>query len=278
MTSYNQPATKSGLMNYAEFLENRVVIITGMGRSGTTILGKLIGSMVGAYYLFEPSFMKLSKDPLPILFEDFFVPMVQGRMINANLNDDSYYGHYCNAFDLFNRWQVIKTRKDAVEYIRDQHPKIVIKLTDYVTQLPGLFKTIPGLKVVHIIRNGNDVVNSTANKGWYTKEWMETEFLDYQDNGVPHFINDPAWYDYDQPTRIACIWRTLVRKALDLDVYHIRYESLTDNDLCDYLNLSKSDLTYKHIADFKPRKPYKDIEIQEPERAQFNQCMRELDY
>ena len=37
-----------------ELFKNKTLIITGVGRSGTTLLGKVIGSMTPVFYLFEP--------------------------------------------------------------------------------------------------------------------------------------------------------------------------------------------------------------------------------
>ena len=87
-------------LDYETVLQDRVIIITGAGRSGTTILGKLIGSMDPAFYFFEPTIVKFGYmhcdlDALRAIFvEDYVLPLIQGRNINSNENDDSYIGNY----------------------------------------------------------------------------------------------------------------------------------------------------------------------------------------
>ena len=44
--------------NYDEIFKNKLVIITGAGRSGTTILGKIVGSFSNTHYCYEPHFFR----------------------------------------------------------------------------------------------------------------------------------------------------------------------------------------------------------------------------
>ena len=109
-------------MDYDCILRDRVIIVTGAGRSGTTILGKLIGSMEPAFYFFEPTLIKFgfrsSVDYIQAAFvEDYVLPTIQGRNINTNRKDDSWIGHYELPGAHVIRQVDLPRRDDALAYI-----------------------------------------------------------------------------------------------------------------------------------------------------------------
>ena len=59
------------MIDYNKYLKNRVIIISGVGRSGTTILGKIIGSMENTFYFFEPAIMKYLPRPIRGFSDDY---------------------------------------------------------------------------------------------------------------------------------------------------------------------------------------------------------------
>jgi len=78
------------------------IVITGVGRSGTTILGKIIHSFEGVEYVYEPYTIQallpllttIEKDHWKnlyhsYLYEDIFMGAVAGRNVNLNEMDDS---------------------------------------------------------------------------------------------------------------------------------------------------------------------------------------------
>ena len=276
-------------IDYKKLLIDRVIIITGAGRSGTTILGKLIGSMEPAYYLFEPSIMKFSQDVEALratIFEDYWLLQVQGRNINVNSHDDSFIWNYLPKH-VFH-----PEREDALE--RMSRSKLVIKLTEYQPMINDMRHVFPGCKFVHIIRNGNDVVDSMCRRGWYTDEYMKTGFLDWVDNGAPWFIDDDSklrWYGWNQETRAACVWRCStevgIRERGRLltphgDIFMATYEDLIDYTslLSEWLNLRPTELTNQHALSIKEPKEHPNIidKIQQPERDKFLSLMGELGY
>ena len=269
-------------IDYKKLLTDRVIIITGAGRSGTTILGKLIGSMEPAYYLFEPSIMKFSQDAESLratIFEDFWLLQVQGRNLNLYDDDDSYIGHYGFPGQ-------IKSRHRAIE--RTQNSKLVIKLTEYQPMINDMRHVFPGCKFVHIIRNGNDVVDSMCRRGWYTDDYMKTGFLDWVDNDAPWFIDADSklkWYGWNQETRAACVWRCVTDVGIsddNDDIFHIDYDNIKimSHPLARWLDLSITDLTLKHKKSIGKPTMHSNIidKIQQPERDKFLSLMGELGY
>lgn len=283
-------------INYQKYFENRTIIITGVGRSGTTILGKVLGSMDPAYYLFEPAIMKyhLENSLLPILFEDYFLPIVQGRNLNNNPTDDSCWKHYYQE-NFWEKTGALDTREKAVNHIESEKSKFIIK----TNEMSGVARQIleyafPSVRFIHIVRNGNDVINSAIKKGWYTNEYMANKIVDYvvvkYRKGifeVPYFIKEEDqihWIDWNQVTRCACVWRTLVDGFPPYMTYEsfistpgLWVEKMTD-DFC----LIPNDLTKKHINDIRnhPERNYPNLitQIEEPERSKFINTMKKFGY
>ena len=270
-------------IDYKKLLTDRVIIITGAGRSGTSILGKVVGSMEPAYYLFEPSIMKFCNDLNTLratIFEDYWLLQVQGRNRNNNTEDDSYYNNYNASSSLTNR-------NDAIEEC--YFSKLVIKLTEYQPMFGRMRHVFPGCKFVHIIRDGNDVVDSMCRRGWYTDDYMKTGFLDWVDNGAPWFIDDDSkmrWYGWNQETRAACVWRCSTNSVSHRvsDSCNVYYETLLKDvsrlRTLKWFNLKATELTNQHALSIKEPKEHPNIidKIQQPERDKFLSLMGELGY
>ncbi len=282
-------------IDYKQFFRDRTIIITGVGRSGTTILGKLLGSCENCAYLFEPAIMKYGIDDNPAflgtLFEDYFLPMLQGRSLNYNSFDDSWIRHYWTGEQIVEAMKR-RTRKDAVQYAKDSGVRFVIKTNELALPCSELNEIFPGVKVVHIVRHGNDVILSTLKKGWYTDEYMRGSCIDVTfGDGMPWFVGNSCdgahhhWKDYNQATRIACVWRSLVARDFSL---RFKYEDLVycPEFIVDWiikeLGLTQTMLTIKHIADIKQRgrKQYESIldQIQQPERTLYCKTLESLGY
>ena len=275
-------------LDYGKLLTDRVILITGAGRSGTTILGKIIGSMSDCYYLFEPSIMKFVTNPHELratIFEDYWLLQYQGRAGNyQNFDDDSHMYNYRT--DLCR----MLGRKDDVKNCLNS--KLVIKLTEFQNRTDFFKLTFPGAKVVHIYRNGNDVVDSMMKRGWYTDKYMKIGFLDqtlYPSFDIPSFLDLQSvkkWSEYNQVTRCACVWRCSVDELREgNNMLQIRYEDLPSMEfdgLASWLNLGITDLTRKHIKSVQNREltQHKNTidDIQGPERNLFLSTMKRLKY
>ena len=87
-----------------DYLRGRTVLIMGAGRSGTTILSQVVGSMKPVIYVFEPVLLRLmlrfvaAKDIKlalrSVFFEDYLLPRVQGRRLDCDPDDKSFYGNF----------------------------------------------------------------------------------------------------------------------------------------------------------------------------------------
>lgn len=250
-------------IDYKEIFQDRLVIITGVGRSGTTILGKVLGSMENTYYIFEPAMLKYQvyKDylDLPILFEDYFLPIIQGRNLNHNPSDDSYCGYYYQHKDIKNAWNTLSRRKKALEYIVEHRPYLIIKSPEFQPLARKLNKIIPSAQFINIKRGLNDTIRSTVNKEWYADDYNSVDYFD-QDN-IPYFIDPKSrkyWLKWNMYTRAACVWRCLTEYEMPENTIDISYEDLIKNpwrvveNLCVLLGgLKKTIITIRNIKSIK---------------------------
>jgi len=297
---------------YDRLFTGSVTIITGCGRSGTSILGKLVGSMDGVEYLFEPTTPKyMIMEPAvcrAILFEDLVLPSLQGRNVNVDPDTESYSGYYITDEDLKIKW-ANKRRIDVLPRIINNKPQFVLKLTEVQGLTGQLDVLFPGVKFIHIIRNGMEVIQSMMRPNWYTDSYMDTNAVDWvtcvkrEDEkfyNVPWFVSvemdEKEWLNYNHATRCAAVWRLTVEKMLEFssNVHIMRYEKLCKypemevKDLITFLNENRdtmvkiSGLTERHEEGIRmwEKTQYGDIieQIQEPEKERFISRMKKLGY
>jgi len=295
--------------DYESLLRDRVLIITGVGRSGTTILGKVLGSMHQAYYLFEPAIMKYWFNPemqqsaamlQAILFEDYLLPSIQTRHCNYNPDDWSWVGNYSDLGDVRWRKKNLGRRAEAIEFVKDKG-FYIIKTNEFQPYLEQAKATLPGMRVIHIIRNGNAVINSSVSRGWYTDDYMNSTIIDWveetPDGNVPHCIDDESkalFSKWTPVTRAACMWRTLVQEGMrftadNLDIcYQMKYETFVQNIgiymeiLPTKYDLKITKITEKHIESIRKFQLEPIIsmveQIEDPERGKFVELMDKLGY
>lgn len=118
--------------DYDKIFGKSTLFITGTGRSGTTLLGKILGSLENVYYLHEPnilhflpvlhrnnaSLQKQYAEMLKlILFEDYLLNLIHGRNVNFNELDLSYVGNYQKIDVVKERWSKFRRRQDVVDHL-----------------------------------------------------------------------------------------------------------------------------------------------------------------
>ena len=264
-------------IDYDTIFKDRLIIITGVGRSGTTILGKILGSMKNTYYLFEPAMLKCQvyKDylDLPILFEDYFLPLIQGRNLNFNSGDSSYYKYYYSPAEVKNAWNTLSRRTEAIEYVKQKRPFFIIKCPEFQPLAQKLSNIIPSVMFINITRNCNDVINSTVNREWYIDGYTGVDYFD--ENNIPYFVDDESkeyWNEWNEYTRAACVWRCLIEIELPGNTRNIEYEKLVKEPLKTInmlgLELERTIVTDRNINSVKEKViqyPYKMDCIEPPE-------------
>ena len=158
----------------------RAVLVTGAARSGTTLMGQLLHTLVGVEYLYEPpllfALLPLLKKRATrrswwrslwetYLFEDFLMDAVAGRRLNFNYHDDSSVRRVKSPEEIEGRLNSQHRRPDLFSQALGH--RIVFKMPDVLPWLPLLHRVYPDMKVVVMWREPKALIASLLAKGWY---------------------------------------------------------------------------------------------------------------
>lgn len=303
-------------VDYDHIFANRTVLLTGMSRAGTSIMGKVVGSLANMIYLHEPVLMRylpplaelghldaaLASQALQgILFEDFMLQILQGRALNLKRSENSFSGHYQELRAIKARWQRYPRRGDVLDDLRQPACCIfATKITDMQVILPLLARVFRGLKVIHIIRNGNAMISSSIRRGWFSDDYLNRAWpawvLTTGAANVPWFIpaeDADRFARWNAETRMAYLWRFLTECGMAYgrgreDYLEIRYEELmTDPEevvrRCEtFIGTRRTPLTGRHLQAVRAHEATPHAEqrqaIEASELAQFDRLMRLLGY
>jgi hypothetical protein len=188
-------------------LDERLVFVVGSPRSGTTFLGRSIGSLPGFMDLGEVAPHKASVPELVALPAE----VAAGRI---------------------RRTLAVARRLGLVGSLRpvEQTPETV-----FVGEAAAL--AFPSARFVHIVRDGRDVVCSLLDRGWLSQGRGGGDDAGLPYGAEPRFWVEPARVEEFRTTsdarRAAWAWRVYVQAARSLGdrAHEIRYERMvTDAD------------------------------------------------
>ncbi len=164
-----------------------VVIITGVCRSGKTLLARLVGSMSNVEYLDEPWL----QETLPLMPHIGYMDRVAARhtMVASTqelMNDSILYrqGNF-RPTDLSTVWNTkhpheilhrlvqLQSRDDVVAYIAAHDSTLLLVLADTPPFIDFFYEAFPACKVIHMVRNGFDVATEVAHKQWYATATLQ---------------------------------------------------------------------------------------------------------
>ncbi|MEE9493955.1 MAG: sulfotransferase [Gammaproteobacteria bacterium] len=271
---------------------DRPIYITGLGRSGTTILGKLLSLHKDVGFLNEPKLMWAMADAKTDVCADYV--SAGGRFCLEAVDAQPDTARMVNR--ILSRY----TRLVGVSRAVDKYPEFIFRI-DY------LKATLPDAKIIFIARNGIDAVASVANwsqvKGvqkdgqvddWWGRGDIKWTYLCEQILTVNPDYSDVVnlgLNKIDHANRAALEWIVTMRQGLqavennpDL-VYRINYEELVEKpreqltQLMQACELSVSDtvLDYAEKSLYTLRKkPMPDLHA--PVAALFESTMREMGY
>lgn len=129
----------------------KVYVVAGQGRSGTTWITEVLNKDNSFRYLFEPLNERKIKG-IP------FTPRLYLRESDQRADLKDYLERVLNG-DIRNRW--------IDQFNRNRRPqKRLVKFIRVSMILPWMLKEFPTLKVVYIVRNPYQVALSRVSKGW----------------------------------------------------------------------------------------------------------------
>jgi len=156
----------------------RSLCITGVGRSGTTILGTLMYSLQEVEYQFEPPSLvyllhcieHLNPDVFRYIFSHIVYSEVLGRSLagrnlNFNSHDWSYVFKAKTPTEVRKRFEHTMTASDFHDACSRFTP--AFKIPDIIRQSSILHQRVPGIRTIAMIRNPSDTVASMVRRRWY---------------------------------------------------------------------------------------------------------------
>ncbi len=161
---------------------NAPVFITGVARSGTTILSKLIGTLENIEVEYEPWLLaqlpallngNMRRQEAVEIFKSFcfevFSDRLLGRGVNLRPSDASFYLNFKSQESLDQKW-MLTDRREAWRYARDNGCRLAMKNVDLHHFYVFMLEAVPNIKIIHLLRHPVDVARSIELKKWFTDE------------------------------------------------------------------------------------------------------------
>lgn len=281
--------TEIQINNFVSEQLNDMVILTGLPRSGTTILGRLVGSFRSVEYAFEPPLVAYLDaqcrhdilEPSTVsellrvyLYYDYFAEFVHGRKYNFRPSDASNVLDMQTLPEILSKWNRVGTMDDAIETAPEY--TFSFKFPGAYYAISAFYERYPTVHVVDIGRSLDRVLVSLFNKQWFFDQNLGPEATGlwpfHDSNGqyaVPYLVADDdieRWQTMSPETRTVYICNRLAEDRLafkeqfgDRDTYHqIRYERLIEepatltDELTSVLGLSRGPTTQDIVDEIKP--------------------------
>lgn len=253
------------------------ILVSGGGRSGTTVLGKLIHSFSDVEYVFEPPtlialfalFDTLPESAWRFLYEaylgeDFLANALAGRAINTNRADDSSVLAVKTAQDIERRLARSWGKQDLMQAAA--HSVIAYKIPNIVPMLARFHVRYPASRVVVIKRGAAESIQSLMQKGWFrdlgpgsTLHWP---FREQAGVRVPYWVapgDETLWCELAEVDRCAYYYLRMSDAPPEGDrVLHVRYAALvsrpaeTAQRLACWLGLTPGARTAEVLAAIAP--------------------------
>ena len=186
-------------------LDDRLVFVVGSPRSGTTFLAGAIGSLPGFVDLGEVAPLKAAVPELAALH-----PSEAARRLRRILG--------------------VARRMGLVGAVR------AVEQTPELAHLVGVIPlAYPDAQIVHIVRDGRDVVCSLLEKPWLRREETSSDDAGLAYGSYARFWVEPErrgeFEAASDARRAAWVWRRYVTAAREAGVpeLEVRYERMTEN-------------------------------------------------
>ncbi|MEZ0232436.1 MAG: sulfotransferase [Methylophilaceae bacterium] len=262
------------------------ILISGSGRSGTTIIGKLLHSFKGVEYAFEPP-MLVTLMPLihkmdehtwrllyeTYLYEDFLINALSGRLINTNQADDSSIYQVKTESELHARLSR-SIRKVEAEQLAS-FSTLVYKLPNIVPLLPKLAEYYPATRFLIMKREAIGTINSLIQKEWFSDVSVRASTVwPYRlvgDIKVPSWVkeeDDAIWANMSEIDRCAYYYIRVNENLENIpNKIELSYQKLLNNpqavaeELADSFGLEFGEKTPEIITSIQPADRNRDLDI-----------------
>ena len=251
----------------------KVTWITGSARSGTTLTGKILSTLKGVEYGFEPETLysllplikKIKKNYWievyeNYLIEDLFYNLCAGRKINLKKYEDSSIYNALNNKQITQKLHFNLRRKEFDNYLKKNEKTLIIKIPSLVSSFAKLQSYYPQNRFIVTSRSTSALMSSILKKGWFKK----SGYL-YSPQGSAKYWLEPRLYKTwikSNEIEKARIYLSIMEKYVkQIKKKHVvDFKSLLNNpykvvkEICDYLNLKKTKKTDEVIEKIDRKK------------------------
>ena len=265
-------------------MKNKVIIISGAARSGTSILGKILGSCKKVEYLYEPetfnylSFLrnkvenKVWKNLIERYLTENFLRLVNGRSLNFRNGENSSIKTIKSNREIKLKFSKEISELDFYNYINKNKISFLIKSPNL--EFSSFKKDFPNFKIIIINRNPYQVINSLMNKNWFkNKNYLKTFLPSVKINGsfYPLFMKKKylkMWHNSNECTKCAiyllCCEDEIKKIKNKIIIQYddlIKSPKVITNRLLKRLGLSKSKKTHKILNNINLSKTARKVNI-----------------
>lgn len=252
-----------------------IIIISGPARSGTSILGKVLGSCKSTEYCYEPETLiyiasickKISKKIWRTLYNRYLTEnllrIITGRSINLKDNENSSINSFKSKKEIKEKLKSNLSEIDLEEYVKRKKISFIIKSPNL--KIKNLATEYPQQKIVVIQRNHYEIINSILKKKWFQKKNYLKTFqptIKIKNNYYPSWMHKKFikfWRESNEQTKCAiyllCCYEDIKHIK---NIFYFNYKNFiynpqkTTNIFLKKLGLNSSDKTVKILRKVRP--------------------------
>jgi hypothetical protein len=241
------------LTDEANEVTERVVLITGAMRTGSTLFGRLLRSMVkievfhepGVIYTLFPQINDLSAESWRLLFsvsifEDCLIRSLNATAFNMNEADESWVGHSLSSEEITARMSCRLDHEALLQKALEF--TVCIKVPEMLPYLEQYRRLYPDSQIIVTLRKPERVIASLLRKGYYSDERLFQRPKKWP-NRVIHGKAYPFWLPDDKDHE----WEHLSEIERCCLAYCFQYDSYvhhTDDLIVDYDELCRDPKSY----------------------------------
>ena len=201
------------------------------------------------------------------------------RSVSFRPDDVSTIWAQKNHEEIFHRFTKMSTRSDVEKYKRVNNPTLILNLTEVLPFIKYFFEIMPNTKLLHVIRNYNDVAYDCILKGWFSDSQLlnpvkALPYSTYKIQGKTWYLpwwvkedDEDMFIRYNEYERCVYYWCQNIEVGINeinkLDTKckckTIHYEKLISNvngtfeEIISFLDLKPGQLTQSALDRLKKR-------------------------
>ena len=253
---------------------NNSIFIIGPGRTGSTLIGRIVQTLKKIKYVYEPCLLHslipsiglIGQNEFKMLFEtylyeDKFLGAVTGRGWNCNIKDESsIYKSKSNA-EITKQLSISLTKQVAMRLGRAS--VLAVKITDTVPFMCQVRSLYPNMRFIVTHRCADSCIESILEKRWFSDITLSNRDIVWNGKYIkgmlhPYWLREEdfnIWAKLSEIERAALYYNTMYASLSSAGAFYLfSYEALQEdpntaiNKLANWLGLERSKET-KYVLD-----------------------------